>query len=427
MTNHFKAHDSRIGCILAFSIAALCARTANAIAQETGTSGGQQPPSTVSEEQVNVNAVAEPGRLMRAFSWAETQIDNHLGARDGWYPELGGMIPGAGVSAGPGYRHHLFGDQAVLDASAAISWNGYRMMRSQLTWPRLMNDRLLIGGQVKYQDFTQINFFGIGNTTLKSDQTDYRLKDVDALGFVTVTPRPWLSVTGRAGTLRRLSIEPGTSSLHPSTDEAFGEISAPGLTQQPNYVHADLAMDVDTRDVPGYPSSGGRYGLSVAMFHDQDFSSYSFTRADAEAAQYVPLGRTVLTLRGRLDVSQAGAGQTVPFYLLPTLGGASSLRGYLDYRFRDQDAMLMVAEYRLPIHRLIDAAVFYDTGSVAPAARALFDHLNPDYGAGIRVHSARHLLLQFDVARGNEGTRAVVNVMAPLGLRSSRTVAPYVP
>jgi len=184
MTNHFKAHDSRIGCILAFSIAALCARTANAIAQETGTSGGQQPPSTVSEEQVNVNAVAEPGRLMRAFSWAETQIDNHLGARDGWYPELGGMIPGAGVSAGPGYRHHLFGDQAVLDASAAISWNGYRMMRSQLTWPRLMNDRLLIGGQVKYQDFTQINFFGIGNTTLKSDQTDYRLKDVDALGFV---------------------------------------------------------------------------------------------------------------------------------------------------------------------------------------------------------------------------------------------------
>jgi Omp85 superfamily domain len=427
MTNHFKAHDCWNACMAAFILAALCAVPASAAAQDTGKSSGQQPPVSVADEPVNVNAVVEPGRLMRAFSWAETQIENHLGARDGWYPELGGMIPGAGVSVGPGYRHHLFGDQAVLDASAAISWNGYRMMRSQLTWPSLMNDRLLIGGQVKYQDFTQINFFGIGNTTLKSDQTDYRLKDVDALGFVTVSPTSWLSVTGRAGALRRLSIEPGTSTIHPSIDEGFDQIAAPGLTRQPNYVHADVAMDVDTRDEPGYPSSGGRYSLSVAMFHDQDFSSYSFRRAGAEAEQYVPLGRTVLALRGRVGMSQSGAGQTVPFYMLPTLGGSNSLRGYLDYRFRDQDAMLMVAEYRWPIHRLIDAAVFYDTGSVAPAARALFDHLNPDYGGGIRVHSAKHLLLQLDVARGNEGTRALVTVMTPLGLRSSRTVAPYVP
>jgi outer membrane protein assembly factor BamA len=112
--------------------------------------------------------------------------------------------------------------------------------------------------------------------------------------------------------------------------------------------------------------------------------------------------------------------------MLPTLGGSNSLRGYLDYRFRDQDAMLMDAEYRWPIHRVVDAAVFYDMGSVAQAPRALFDHLNADYGVGIRVHSARHLLVGLDVARGNEGTRAVVTFLAPLGLRS-RTVAPYVP
>jgi len=427
MTNQFVTHDSRIAFVRVFIVAAMCAGSASAIAQDTGTPSGQQQPPSVSDEQVNVNAVVEPGRLMRAFSWAEAQIDSHLGAHDGWYPEFGGMIPGAGVSVGPGYRHHLFGDQAVVDASAAISWNGYRMMRSQLTWPRLMDDRLLIGGQVKYQDFTQINFFGIGNTSLKSDQTDYRLKDIDALGFVTVSPTRWLSVTGRAGALRRLAIEPGTSTIHPSADERFDEISAPGVAQQPNYVHADVAMEVDTRDEPGYPASGGRYRLSTAMFHDQDFSRYSFRRTDAEAAQYVPLGRTVLAVSGRLDLSQSGAGQTVPFYMMPTLGGSSTLRGYSDYRFRDQDAMLMVAEYRLPIHRIVDAAVFYDTGSVAPAARALFDHLNADFGAGIRVHSAKHLLVQLDVARGNEGTRALVTFLAPLGLRSSRAVAPYVP
>jgi hypothetical protein len=96
---------------------------------------------------------------------------------------------------------------------------------SQLTWPRLMNDRLSIGGQVKYQDFTQINFFGIGNTSLKSDQTDYRLKDIDALGFVTVSPISWLSVTGRAGTLRRLATLLGVS--HVTSPLTFPTSSIP--------------------------------------------------------------------------------------------------------------------------------------------------------------------------------------------------------
>ena len=102
-----------------------------------------------------------------------------------------------------------------------MSWKGYRILQSQLTWPRLLNNRLSIGGQVMYQDFTQINFFGIGNTSLKSDQTTYRVKDVDALGLVTISVAPWLSLSGRVGALRRLTIEPGTSTLHPSTDERF--------------------------------------------------------------------------------------------------------------------------------------------------------------------------------------------------------------
>ena len=33
--------------------------------------------------------------------------------------------------------------------------------------------------------------------------------------------------------------------------------------------------------------------------------------------------------------SQTGAGNIVPFYMLPTLGGRNTLPGYNDYRFRD--------------------------------------------------------------------------------------------
>jgi outer membrane protein assembly factor BamA len=353
-------------------------------------------------------------------------MDGASSPHDGLYPELGGMIPGAGFSAGPGYRHRLFGDAAVVDASAAVSWHRYQMMQAQLTWPRLLDDRLAVGGQVRYQDFTQINFFGIGNTSLKSNQTDYRLKDLDAFGFATVRANAWLSLTGRAGLLRRLDIARGTSTLYPSTGDLFDETSAPGLTQQPNYLHADVAMNVDTRDAPGYPSRGGRYQLSMAMFHDQDFARYSFRRLEADADQYVPLGRSVVALRGRMALSQTGDGQDVPFYLLPTLGGSSSLRGYEDYRFRDRDLLLVGAEYRWPILRRIDAALFYDAGTIAPAASGLSRHLLSDYGAGIRVHSATRMLVRLDIARGQEGMRALVSFSAPVA-RPNGTLVRSVP
>ena len=378
---------------------AVCGSVSSVSAQQTGAAAAepavQQPAASADGEAV---VTTHHGRLTRAYSWAESKMDGSKATPDGFYPELGGMINGAGLSIGPGFRHNLFGDRMTVDASAAVSWRRYKMMQSQVSWPRLMNDRLELGGQIKYQDFTQVNFFGIGNDSLKSNRTDYRLKDIDTLGFAAVRANTWLSITGRAGILRRVGIERGTSTLYPATQNVFDEISAPSLTREPNYLHADVAVDADTRDLPGYPTSGGRYRLSVASYHDQTFGQYSFRRVEADAAQYIPIRRSVLALRARADLSQTGDGQTVPFYLLPSLGGANSLRGFLDYRFRDRDLLMLNAEYRWPIARVIDAAVFYDAGTVAPEASELTRRFNRDYGLGVRVHSAAHMLVR---ASGN--------------------------
>jgi outer membrane protein assembly factor BamA len=396
------------------------------------TVAAQEPggPGTLSEDpqtrEAGPGTIARSGSLSRMFSWAETRIDDASAPRDGWYPALGGMIPGAGLAAGPGFRHRLFGDSAVLDASAAVSWRRYQTMQSRITWPRLLDGHLALGGQVRFEDFTQINFFGIGGSSLKNQQTDYRLEDVDAFGFATLRANARVSITGRAGVLRRVGIRPGTSTLHPSIGDLFDETAAPGLTQQPNYLHADVAIDVDTRDAPGYSSRGGRYQVSMAMFDDQDFARYSFRRFDADAVQYVPLGRSVIAVRGRIALSQTGTGQEVPFYLLPTLGGSDSLRGYLDYRFRDRNLLLLGAEYRWPILRRIDVALFYDGGAVAATAGVLTRRLFSDYGAGIRMHTATRTLVRLDVARGEEGARVLLSLSAPLSL-PNRTSARYVP
>ena len=391
----------------------------------------QDPPAAPAEQERV--APPPPGTYMtpkrsfmqRTLTWVGTRIDSTDGPKDGFYARSGGMITGAGLSAGPGFRQHMMGDRAVLDVSAAMSWRRYRAIDAKMTWPDLLDERLSVGVQGTYHDFTRINYFGIGNASAEADRTDYRLANVDALGFASVRANSWLSLTGRMGMMQRVDIRPGTDSSVPSIDERFDDTTAPGLDRRPTFVHADVALDADTRDEPGYPSRGGRYRLSLAAFHDRTFGRYNFQRVEADAAHYIPLGRSVLALRGRLDLSKDGS-FAIPFYLLPSLGGPNSLRGFADYRFRDRDLLMVNAEYRWPVHDFVDIAAFYDAGSVAPRARLLGRDLHTDYGIGVRAHSSTHSLVRLDVARSVEGTRVSLSFSAPLGL-SGKAMAPYVP
>src|SRR5439155_235291 len=285
-------------------------------------------------------AIARPGFMARTLSWAESRTDPAGTKIDGFYPELGGLIIGSGLSLGPGYRTHLFSDRLFVDTSAAVSWRGYHMAQATAEWrPRASASRLSLGADVKQNDFTQINFFGVGGASPKRDQTDYRYTYIDVGGFGTIHAAPWMSITGRVGMLRRADITHGRSTLHPSIEERFDEDTAPGFAQQPNYQHADLTIEADTRDLPGYARRGGHYRASIAAFRDRDYAQYSFRRFEADAVQYVPLyERAALTLRARVDASEIGAGQQVPFYMMPALGSQASLRGYADYRFRDRNA-----------------------------------------------------------------------------------------
>jgi outer membrane protein assembly factor BamA len=99
-----------------------------------------------------------------------------------------------------------------------------------------------------------------------------------------------------------------------------------------------------------------------------------------------------------------GRGQVVPFYLLPSLGGKNTLRGYSDYRFHDRALSFFSVESRWAIWRHVDAAVFYDGGKVAPRISDLgLAGLKRSIGAGIRVHNSRAIITRLDFGRSDEG------------------------
>src|SRR5262249_29438795 len=141
----------------------------------------------------------------------------------------------------------------------------------------------------------------------------------------------------------------------------------------PSLLHGDVSVSLDTRDRPGYPRSGGLLRAGSAVYSDQESGAFSFRRYEAEGVRYVPVaaGRLTFAFRGWLLVSDTGPTANVPFYLMPSLGGQDTLRGYLDYRFHDRDLLLVNAESRLALFRHLDAVLFADAGDVAPRAADL--------------------------------------------------------
>src|SRR5262245_18612673 len=265
----------------------------------------------------------EPHVIPNVMDWFDREMNQTGGPKDGFFPELGNMITGAGwISAGPGYRHHLLHGRARATASAAVSWKFYKMAQGRFEFPSLALDHLSVGTQVIYQDLLQVNYFGLSNNSLKANRSGYRLDETDVFGYGTVHPNQWLSVNGRFGWIHQaeLSTMTGWSVSYPNTLQIFTDATAPGVTEQPAFLHGDVSVAADTRNYPGHPTSGGLYRATFAAYSDRDFGKFSFQRYDVEAAQFLPIvpDNWVIALRGWAVFSQTSSGNTVPFYLMPS-------------------------------------------------------------------------------------------------------------
>jgi outer membrane translocation and assembly module TamA len=97
----------------------------------------------------------------------------------------------------------------------------------------------------------------------------------------------------------------------------------------------------------------------------------------------------------------------VPFYLQEALSNSHVLRGYPSLRFRGEKLLSLQAEYRWEAAPALELALFADAGRVFRAAEDFgLEGLHGSVGFGLRLKSHEGVLVRFDVARGDEGTRA---------------------
>ena len=335
-----------------------------------------------------------------------------LNPAEGFYPRIGNIMPGSGFgagpayrqpgggfAAGPAYRHPRLIGPADFSTFASVSLLGYWMVEGRLRVPHLAKERVAVDVYGQVFDFPSERFYGVGPDSSREQESIYGVAANVIGASAMLTARPWLLF---GGSIERLAPEVNGTDDDDSIDQVFAPDEAPGLGAPPStFMRYTATAEVNYREPRGNPRRGGRYAVTVQRFDDRTDGLYSFDRVEVDLQQYVPLykDRRVLALRALGSVSGNG---TVPFYLQRTLGGPDDLRGFRRFRFRDENMLLLQAEYRWEIFTAMDGAIFYDAGTVAPKPSDLaLDGLDHDYGIGFRFGTKNGVFLRVEGAFGS--------------------------
>lgn len=162
----------------------------------------------------------------------------------------------------------------------------------------------------------------------------------------------------------------------------------------------------DTRNEAFAPDRGVFLQGSFNHFARFLGSDFTYTNYVVDVRGFIKTyKRQVLALQAYAFLNNGN----VPLRSLASFGGANSMRGYYDGRYRDKDQVVLQAEYRAPLYRRLGAVVFGGVGNVSHncdylSARAL----KYSYGGGLRIALTKsdrlNLRLDYGVSRGGKSS-----------------------
>jgi hypothetical protein len=359
--------------------------------------------ASIEQQQAEKNralGVYTASRGERLFRRADALI---AGSTLKWHPFFQSAYSGGGFTLGAG-RATYVSAYNYIDARASYSIAGYKRAEVEFVAPRMFKRRgelSILGG---WRDATQVGFFGVGMDTTDEQRANYSFKQPYGSALFSIFPTRRVFMLGAGVEYSNWNLGPGRGSF-PSIETVYSPEELPGIDADVTYLHNQVTIGIDWRPSSGYARRGGYYSATLHQYNDSD-DQYGFQMVQYEAVQHVPILREawVLSFRGRVQSSIDKVGQETPFFMLPALGGGSTLRGYSSRRFHDRNTLLLQAEWRIMINRYLDMAFFYDTGKVAPTRSQLDLHgLKDDFGIGFRFHGPFSTPLRVELAKSREG------------------------
>jgi hypothetical protein len=336
-----------------------------------------------------------------------------------FHPVVEGVATGGAIGAGVGY-----------DFPTPGAWRA--RSKAVVTFRRYWNAQLDGGYEGDYARFkayararnmTRLNYFGPGPDSVVGNRTTFTLRDpvVGVLG--SVQPFRGVEIGGRVEGLWPRA-EGGRNPEVPSIEQRFRDADVPGIATGSRLRRYQTFVQVTAPAGSGWTfNQGGTYRVSYDVFDDRDLNRFDFRRIEIEGRHKFAMWRPYhsLTLHGWISSAEPMAGHQVPFFLQQTLGGianlrsvdeqligtdgsVATLRGFGNLRFRDDHLLLLQAEYRWDVWRLIDATVFVDAGKAVSRRSDLnLSGLNTDYGFSLSAMRGAATVARIDFGFGGEG------------------------
>ena len=266
-------------------------------------------------------------------------------------------------------------------------------------------------------------FYGVGNETPKSAETNYTNQQERAQVQVGLNVNhAWqLLYTAR---LQAVDVLPGTLNKIASIETRFVDI----LGTNKQFLNR-LSINYDSRDDLTVPSRGmllvAYAGLASrdGLFND---SMYSEVGGDGRGFWLIAPD-TILA--GHMALRYLPTSHEVPFWALSGLGGGESviggeqpLRGWGAGRFYDRDSFSSSVELRRKVHTFdttstsidLEVTPFVDVGRVFARTSSLpFDQLHKVLGVGFRGIARPFVVGYVDIGYGSEGVAAFTGLNYP--------------
>jgi outer membrane protein assembly factor BamA len=268
-------------------------------------------------------------------------------------------------------------------------------------------------------------FYGIGNNTRTSAQTNYTAEHELAqvqVGF-NFNHNWQLVYTAR---FQDLDVLPGTLTDVPSIQTRFPTVD--GLHANHEMLNR-LGVVYDTRDDIVVPSRGMKWEVySGAAGADGVFSDSLYTEAGIDGRIFVPMA-TDYVFAGHTSLHYLFGSNPLPFWELSNIGGGESdiggaqqLRSFGTGRYYDRDAFSASVELRHKVYTLnavttaldIEVAPFVDVGRVfSQASTSPVDHLHQAYGVGFRGIARPFVVGYVDIGVGSDGAAVFTGLYYP--------------
>ncbi len=325
-------------------------------------------------------------------------------------------------------------------ATAIGSFKLYRRFELAAIIPKIGDENTYAQLWFSYLRRTKDNFFGIGPRTPNPPETNFDNESREFFGTLYHDFTDRLRGGIYAG-ISNTSIYRGQDENDPPIDLLYsGDPTvqpitrfAPGLRGGSKLFSYGAGLEYDNRNNEVGLTKGfylyGRIASVDGLDKGNTFSDFGWIETELDGRGYIPLGsdKTSFAMRALLELKNPKRGSQIPFYAQSYIGGRSHLRGFRNFRFRGNKALLLATELRQTVYpqkedRGVDIFGFGDAGQVwgdnrsktdpAVLANNQFDSKNWRFGmgGGAQYRWNKTLAVRVEIAHTNERNQVYFSI-----------------